>query len=101
MKLSISGSAKFFWHVLRLPMEFYAQRYGGEIGSRVALNDTLASIVAGQLTGSLLSLLLAVLYAIVLFKFDALLTTFGIVTMAANLVALQLLTRRRVEQNQN
>jgi NHLM bacteriocin system ABC transporter peptidase/ATP-binding protein len=100
MKLSISGSAKFFWHVLQLPMEFYAQRYGGEIGSRVALNDTLASIVAGQLTGSLLSLLLAVLYAIVLFKFDALLTTFGIVTMAANLVALQLLTRRRVEQNQ-
>jgi NHLM bacteriocin system ABC transporter peptidase/ATP-binding protein len=100
MKLSITGSAKFFWHVLRLPMEFYAQRYGGEIGSRVALNDTLASIVAGQLTGSLLSLLLAVLYAIVLFKFDALLTTFGIVTMAANLVALQLLTRRRVEQNQ-
>jgi NHLM bacteriocin system ABC transporter peptidase/ATP-binding protein len=100
MKLSISGSAKFFWHVLRLPMEFYAQRYGGEIGSRVALNDTLASIVAGQLTGSLLSLLLAVLYAIVLFRFDAMLTTFGIVTMAANLVALQLLTRRRVEQNQ-
>jgi NHLM bacteriocin system ABC transporter peptidase/ATP-binding protein len=100
MKLSIAGSAKFFWHVLRLPMEFYAQRYGGEIGSRVVLNDTLASIVAGQLTGSLLSLLLAVLYAIVLFKFDALLTTFGIVTMAANLVALQLLTRRRVEQNQ-
>jgi NHLM bacteriocin system ABC transporter peptidase/ATP-binding protein len=100
MKLSIVGSAKFFWHVLRLPMEFYAQRYGGEIGSRVALNDALASIVAGQLTGSLLSLLLAVLYAIVLFKFDALLTTFGIVTMAANLVALQLLTRRRVEQNQ-
>jgi NHLM bacteriocin system ABC transporter peptidase/ATP-binding protein len=100
MKLSIAGSAKFFWHVLRLPMEFYAQRYGGEIGSRVALNDTLASIVAGQLTGSLLSLLLAVLYAIVLFKFDALLTTFGIVTMVANLIALQFLTRRRVEQNQ-
>ena len=100
MKLSIAGSAKFFWHVLRLPMEFYAQRYGGEIGSRVALNDTLASIVASQLTGSVLSLLLAVLYAVVLFKFDVLLTSFGIFTMAANLVALQLLTRRRVEQNQ-
>jgi ATP-binding cassette subfamily C protein len=100
MKLSIAGSAKFFWHLLRLPMEFYAQRFGGEIGSRVALNDTLATIVAGQLTGSVLSVLLAVLYGIVLIKFDLLLTSFGIFTLLVNLVTLQLITRRRVEQNQ-
>jgi NHLM bacteriocin system ABC transporter peptidase/ATP-binding protein len=100
MKLSISGSAKFFWHLLRLPMEFYAQRFGGEIGSRVALNDSLASIIAGQLTASVLSAMLAVFYAVVLVKFDMVLTAFGVFMVIVDLVALQLVTRLRVEENQ-
>ncbi|NUQ29226.1 MAG: NHLP family bacteriocin export ABC transporter peptidase/permease/ATPase subunit [Acidobacteriaceae bacterium] len=100
MKLSLSGSAKFFWHILRLPMEFYAQRYAGEIGSRVSLNDSLGITVASQLTGGVLSLLLIVFYGIVLFKFDAALTSVGVFTMVVNLLVLQWITRHRVEQGQ-
>lgn len=100
MKLSIAGSSKFFWHVLRLPMEFYAQRFGGEIGSRVKLNDTLAQIISGQLTSAVLSVVLALFYGIVLFKIDPVLASFGIATMAINLIALQVITKIRVEKTQ-
>ncbi len=36
-KLALSASAQFFWHVLRLPVEFFTQRYAGDIAFRGAV----------------------------------------------------------------
>jgi NHLM bacteriocin system ABC transporter peptidase/ATP-binding protein len=100
-KLSVSSSAKFFWHVLRLPTEFFAQRYAGEIASRLQLNDDVAALLAGDVATNLVNILLIGVYAALLIQYDAVLTLIGIVIAAINIGALRLVQRRRVDENRN
>ena len=78
IKLATVGSSRFFWHVLRLPMEFFAQRFGGDIVSRIEINDTVATLLSGELATNLVSLLLVGVFAALMFQYDVVLTLLGI-----------------------
>jgi len=99
-RLGIVGSTRFFWHVLRLPMEFFAQRYGGDIVSRVEINNTVAALLSGELATSLVSLLLIGFFAALMFQYDAILTLLGIGVAGLNVLVLQLMARRRRDASQ-
>jgi ABC-type bacteriocin/lantibiotic exporter with double-glycine peptidase domain len=99
-KLAISTSGKFFWHVLGLPIEFFTQRYAGDIGSRVAINDEVASLLSGELATALLNFVLIAFYAVLMLHYDVLLTVIGIVIAMLNILALRFVSRRRVDANQ-
>jgi len=94
-KLATVGSSRFFWHVLRLPMEFFAQRYAGDIVSRIEINSTVAALLSGQLATNLVSLLLVVMFAGLMFRYDVALTLVAIGIAGLNLLVLQLMARRR------
>ena len=99
-KLAISMSGKFFWHVLRLPVEFYTQRYAGEIGNRVAINEQVAYLISGRLASTVLDLTTIVFFSILMFLYDPLLTVIGITFAFGNLAALRYVARKRVDTNQ-
>ncbi|MEW6268613.1 MAG: NHLP family bacteriocin export ABC transporter peptidase/permease/ATPase subunit [Thermodesulfobacteriota bacterium] len=98
-KISISASSQFLWHVLRLPLEFFGQRFAGEIGSRVALNDKIASVLSGRLATTIVALVTLLPYALILLSYDVTLTVIGVGMAMLNLVALQLISRLRVDGN--
>jgi NHLM bacteriocin system ABC transporter peptidase/ATP-binding protein len=99
-KLALSTSSRFFWHVLRLPVEYFTQRYAGDIGNRVAINDQIAQLLSGDLATTTLSVAMIVFYAILLVRYDVVLTAVGVGTVALNLGALRYVARKRIDLNQ-
>ena len=99
-KLSISMSSTLLWHTLRLPIEFYDQRYAGEVGSRVTINDRIAQLLSGQVATTALNVLTVLFYVVVMFQYDIILTLIGVFFAALNFVALRFVSRRRIDTNQ-
>jgi NHLM bacteriocin system ABC transporter peptidase/ATP-binding protein len=99
MKLSLTSSSRFLWHVLRLPVEFFAQRYPADIASRVAINDSVAVLLSGDLATNLVGIVMVGFYAGLMFQYDAALTLLSIVVALLNLGVLKLLARSRRDGN--
>jgi len=99
-KLALTSSYRFFRHVLRLPVEFFTQRYGGEIGSRVEMNDRIAQLLSGELAANLLNVLMAIFYIALMACFDLVLTLVVVLIAGLNLFALRYVSRQRRDLNQ-
>lgn len=99
LKLSASMSGAFFWHILRLPTSFYAQRYAGEISSRSQLNDKVANVLSGRLATTVIDTVMIIFYGSIMFMYDWVLTLITIAFAGANLLALRYLSRSRVDAN--
>lgn len=94
-RIAITQASAFFRHVFRLPVEFFSQRYAGEIGSRVQLNDMVAQLLSGQLATNLLNLMLVFFYAILMFQYDIVLTFIGIGIALLNILILKYVSGKR------
>jgi NHLM bacteriocin system ABC transporter peptidase/ATP-binding protein len=99
-KLSVTTSAQFFWHVLRLPIDFFNQRRAADISVRVGINDSIAQLLSGELATNALNIVLILFYLIVMIQYDVVLTGVGILMASLNIIALRLVSRRRVDANQ-
>ena len=96
-KLALTTSAKFFTHVVKLPMEFYSQRYAGEIGSRVLINDKVAKVLSDKLVTTGLDLMALLFFAIVMIQYDFWLTLICVAFAFFNLIAIKSVQRPRTD----
>ncbi|HEY9887052.1 MAG TPA: ATP-binding cassette domain-containing protein, partial [Candidatus Obscuribacterales bacterium] len=99
IKLAVGMTSRFVWHVLRLPVGFYAQRFAGEIASRIRLNDEVAAVLSGRLTTTVISLVLVLFYALAMAQYDRLLTAIVVAFAGVNVAVLQWIGRQRTDAN--
>jgi NHLM bacteriocin system ABC transporter peptidase/ATP-binding protein len=96
-RLAIGTSARFLWHVLHLPLQFFTQRFPGEIASRVGINDRVAQLLSGELATSTLAAIVVVFYAALMFRYDPVLAAVVVLTAGLNIAALRWVSRRRAD----
>jgi NHLM bacteriocin system ABC transporter peptidase/ATP-binding protein len=96
-KLALVTSSQFFMHVLRLPAAYFGQRFSGEIGSRVMINDRVASMISGRLAAVVIDSLMTVFYAALMLVYDVALTFTVIGIALLNVAAIRLAARARTD----
>lgn len=96
-KLAIVANTTFFWHVLRLPVEFFSQRMVGDIAARQSSNETIAETLINQLAPVLLNLAMLVFYLAVMVKYSLLLTAVGLTATLINMWVARLISAKRVD----
>ena len=99
-KIALLESSKFFWHVLRLPIEFFTQRSAGDIGTRLSINERVATMLTGQLAHAALSCVTVVFFAALMFSYDVLLTVISIMVVGLNLLVLKIIAKKSQENSQ-
>lgn len=96
-KLALTSSATFLWHVLRCPIEFFTQRYAGDLSQRVQSNDRIATLLSGDLGTSLVNLCAIAFYAAVMALYDWFLTVISVGLALINVAALRYIQRQRTD----
>jgi NHLM bacteriocin system ABC transporter peptidase/ATP-binding protein len=86
--------------VLRLPVDFFNQRYAGEIGNRVAINDRIAKLLSGDLATTALNIMVIAMYALLMVQYDLVLSLLSVLTGTLNLIALRFVSARRTVLSQ-
>lgn len=99
IKLALTSSSKFIWHLLGLPMEFFTQRFAGDLARRVSANDRVASLLSGQLSTNLVNMISVVFYGAVMLAYDVSLALLGMTLELLSMVAMKIVWRRREDVN--
>lgn len=94
-RLSITFGSQALWHMLRLPMEFYMQRYPGEIAYRLTLNENINQILADKVITAIVSLLFAFAYGIAIIYYDLTIALVALGVIIANLLLMHIVYRAR------
>lgn len=100
MALAVGQSLRFFLHVLRLPYAFFVQRFSGEVGNRVALNDQIATTLSRQLATTVLSCSTLVFFFVVMIGYSPTIALIGVGAALANVALLLSVNRRRADLNE-
>ncbi len=95
-KMSISSSSSFMWHILRLPVEFFSQRFAGDISSRQQSNNEIAQILCNQIVPVVVDVIMIGIYLAVMVYYSVLMALIGIVMAALNIILILVVSKRNV-----
>ncbi len=94
--LSMKMSSQFLWHLFHLPLQFYMQRFSGEIAYRQQLNTTVANTLMNSVISSTIDLLLIIGYGALLFLYSPHIAWISVLAAVCNFVVVSIIYKSRL-----
>lgn len=88
-----------FYRILRLPIQFFQQRYTGDIAERISANNRIAELLTGGISLNAVNLISILFFAIVMILLSPILASFTILGAFINLSLLYFLSRKIADIN--
>ncbi len=98
-KLTLADSSSYFWHLLKLPMQFFHQRYAAEVAGRVGFNEAVAGVLSGPAATAVLDLLVAIFYLLLLLQYNVTLTLIGVAFTSVEIIMFFAMRRHLTDLN--
>lgn len=80
-KLTLTSGVRFLTHMLHLPMNFFDQRFAGDLVSRMNNNTEVSAFLAGDLAETVLNILVAAFYLFILLFYSPVMTMIGLLNV--------------------
>ena len=93
-RLSLSSASRFIYHIFRMPAQFFVQRLPGELCSRIASCDSVASLVSGRLISVVINLISAVFFLVLMIMYDLPLTIISLITTLIQVIIFRVTSER-------
>ncbi len=98
-KMSITSGTEFMWHVLRMPVEFFSQRFAGDISSRQSSNDTIADTICTTVAPIVLNVIMIVVYFAILMYYDVTMTMICLAVALLNIFIIKMVSEKNENDN--
>ena len=98
-KLTLADSSGYFWHLLKLPMQFFHQRYAAEVAGRVSFNESIAGTLSGPAATAVLDIFVAIFYLLLLLQYNVELTLIGVAFSSVEIVVFFAMRRHLTDLN--
>ena len=95
-KMSIYGTTSYMWKVFNLPMDFFSQRYTGDILSRRAGNASISGSLIYTFAPLVLNAFMMLFYLLVMLRNSVILTMIGISSIVINMLISRIISAHRV-----
>jgi NHLM bacteriocin system ABC transporter peptidase/ATP-binding protein len=99
VRLSVVHAERLLSHLFRLPIEYFAHRYAGDIASRVQSVNEVASGSSRQYVGIIIELVMNGLFLVLMILFNPVLAALVAGLGAANILLMRTLSRLRNDEN--
>ena len=99
IQLAVTQSQRLLWRLFRLPTQYFAHRFAGDLASRLSLVDQIAAGAAQQLVGVVVELVMSALLFALLVVYDPLIGLIVLAIALGNVLVARVLSQRRLDQN--